>query len=300
MSAAPAHPSPLQNELWRSLDQGILVPADGQQYCPQHRADEYDESGFDLLLAMQRDHFWYSGRHKLLLKVLQRECRQRLGEAGSLRAIDIGGGCGGWLEYLHAHGAARFSELALGDSSVRALSLAKPVVGHFAKRYQVDLLNLAWSQHWDVVFLLDVLEHIPDHAEVLRQVRKSLRPGGLLFVTTPALNFFWTYNDELAHHQRRYNKQDFVTLAKTTDLNLVRADYFMFFLSPALLLSRWLTRPAANATPEQQQATLARTHRIPAAPVNGLLKAVLATEAGLVNHIKFPWGTSILSVFQRC
>ena len=278
-----------------TLDNGIFVP----DKRPQHREDEYDEAGFDLLLGMQRDHFWYHGRHRLLLKVFQRESQQRLVKPENLRGIDLGGGCGGWLEYLHARDGKQFAELALADSSLRALSLAGPVVGHFAKRYQVDLLDLAWSQQWDVVFLLDVLEHIPDHLQVLRQIRKILRPGGLLFITTPALKAFWSYNDDLAHHQRRYCKQDFQDLAAPSQLALLRADYFMFWLSPALLLSRLLTRPAPNASASDLHATLERTHRIPVSPINNLLKAVLATESGLIDHVRFPWGTSVLAVFQR-
>ncbi len=278
-----------------SQDQGIFVP----RRRPRHRHDEYDEQRFEVLIQMQREHFWYRGRHKLLLNVLKKEIFQRFGEANDLRAIDMGGGCGGWLEYLHAHDAGIFQQLALGDSSMRALSLAEAVVGSFATRYQIDLLDIPWLEEWDVVFLLDVLEHIPDHIEVLRQVFRSMRPGGLLFVTTPALKFFWTYNDELGHHQRRYCRQDFRILAGHAGLELVRTDYFMFFLSPALLLSRILFRPPASATPEQRRDHLARTHRIPAQPINKLLVKVFSIEASMVNSVHFPWGTSILAVFRR-
>ena len=274
---------------------GIFVP----QRRPRHRDDEYDESGFDVLIRMQREHFWYRGRHELLLNVLKKEVSRCFGKANRLRAIDMGGGCGGWLEYLRAHDAGMFQQLALGDSSIRALSLAEPVVGSFAARYQIDLLDLVWSEEWDVVFLLDVLEHIPDHKQVLRQIRASLRPGGWLFVTTPVLKFFWTYNDDLAHHQRRYCRQDFQDLAHHADLELLRTDYFMFLLSPALLLSRMLFRPPASATSAQIQDHLARTHRIPAQPINAILAKVFSIEALMVNRVGFPWGTSILAVFRR-
>ena len=287
-------PQPTQPEAGFSLEQGVYVPAQR----PQHRDDEYDPAGFDQLLAMQRDHFWYRGRHRLLLNLLRHEIR-RAPATGPKRAIDLGGGCGGWIEYLHRHDPGLAPSLALGDSSMRALQLAAPVVSSYAQRYQIDLLNLGWSETWDLVFLLDVIEHIPEHVEVLRQARESLRPGGLLLVTTPALQAFWTYNDELAHHQRRYNKQDFRDLAEATGLTLLRSDYFMFLLSPALLLSRLLSRPAAQASPEQLQALMARTHRIPPRPVNALLAGVLAAEAMGVNHISYPWGTSIVAVFRR-
>ncbi|MCI0555567.1 MAG: class I SAM-dependent methyltransferase [Anaerolineae bacterium] len=276
-------------------EQGIFVP----RRRPEHRNDEYDETGFEVLIKMQREHFWYRGRHKLLLNVLKKEISQHYGNAHGLRAIDMGGGCGGWLEYIHTHNPGMFHELALGDSSIRALSLAEPVVGSFATRYQIDLLDLNWHEEWDVVFLLDVLEHIPAHEEVLRQVSKSMRPGGLLFVTTPALKFFWTYNDDVAQHQRRYSRQDFRILGKQTNLELLRTKYFMFFLSPALLLSRILFRPPKSATPEQLINHLRQTHSIPARPINSLLTKLFSIEAAMINFVNFPWGTSILSVFKR-
>lgn len=278
-----------------NYEQGIIIPT----RRPHHRDDEYDESGFDVLIQMQREHFWYRGRHKILLNILKEEIAKHPGATTGLRAIDLGGGCGGWLEYLHTHDASMFRELALGDSSMRALTLAEPVVGSFATRYQIDLLDLSWIGEWDVVFLLDVLEHIKDHDEVLRQAYKIVKPGGLVFVTTPALNFFWTYNDQLAHHQRRYSKQDFFALGECTDLEVLRTEYFMFFLSPALLLSRILFRPPALATPEQLRDHLARTHRIPAKPLNNMLTMALSIEAFMVDFVDFPWGTSILAVFKR-
>src|SRR6266446_6253544 len=111
-----------------------------------------------------------------------------------------------------------FMELALSDSSLRALEMASSVVGKGIVRYQTDLRRLGWRDRWDIAFLLDVLEHVPADAEVLLQIKQALKPGGLLFVTTPALKCFWSYNDEIAHHVRRYNKADFSQLAEATGI----------------------------------------------------------------------------------
>jgi SAM-dependent methyltransferase len=275
---------------------GIVVPGE----APAHRDEEYDSLTFDLLLRMQRNHFWYRGRHRFLLAALHRaDAGARFGGHRRLSAVDIGGGCGGWLEYLHTHAPELFSELALSDSSLRALDLAEPVVGAFASRYHVDLLNLPWRERWDVMFLLDVLEHIPEDGRVLQQLKRCLRPGGLLFVTTPALRVFWTYNDEVLHHQRRYSRGDFERLARHSGLRLRESDYFMFFLSPALYLARAFAKPPRMSTPEAIQAHLGRTHRVPARPLNELLAGIFSLEAVLAAHVQFPWGTSILGVFER-
>src|SRR5262249_36889472 len=143
-----------------------------------------------------------------------------------LRGIDLGGGCGGWIRYLEEHLPKLFGELALADSSLQALSLAGGVVGPDVKRYQIDLLGLRWTERWEVAFLLDVLEHIPNDLEALKQVRESLRPGGLLVVTTPALRCFWTYNDTLVHHVRRYSRLDYARLAHDSGFELCFSRYF--------------------------------------------------------------------------
>jgi 2-polyprenyl-3-methyl-5-hydroxy-6-metoxy-1,4-benzoquinol methylase len=264
-----------------------------------HRDDEYDSRGFEVLRDMQSRHFWYQGRHRFLLRAFERHLAETLQDRPGLKAIDLGGGCGGWISYLQTRLPGRFSEVALSDSSLRALELAGPVVGANVVRYQIDLLRLGWRNRWDAAFLLDVLEHIPADGEVLSQIKQALTPGGLLFVTTPALKCFWSYNDEMAHHVRRYAKRDFVKLAEAAGLRLLRTSYFMFFLSPLLWLSRLRSPDLANMDKKQIFALAERTHRVPAAPVNALLKLVFNLETPLGLWLPFPWGTSILGVFQK-
>ena len=47
---------------------------------------------------------------------------------------------------------------------------------------------------------LDVLEHIDNDAAALVDLRRVLRPGGLLPVTVPAFAFLWVDQDEISHH----------------------------------------------------------------------------------------------------
>lgn len=264
-----------------------------------HREDEYDPAGFRTLVRMQDVHFWYRGRHRFLLNALNDSLRRHLQGRDRLHGIDLGGGCGGWVKYLQTRAGTRFAELALSDSSTAALELAGPIVGPEVRRYQIDLLDLGWDERWDVAFLLDVLEHIPQDIVVLQQVRRSLRPGGLLLVACPALQFFWSYNDDLAHHCRRYSRNDFERLARESGLELCRTRYFQFFLSPLLWLSRARGPDPASLTPQQARTLLERTHRIPPGPVNEVLSFLFDAETPLGWRWPFPWGTSILGVFRR-
>ncbi len=261
----------------------------------QHREDEYPEDGFATLWTMQQRHFWYRGRYRFLQYALDSHCPTT---SGPLSAIDIGGGVGGWVRYLAERHSSRYRPLALADSSLTALRMASDVLPTSVDRYHVDLMNLHMHEDWDIAFLLDVLEHLPDDRRALKQAKEALKPGGLLFVTTPAFQQFWSYNDDLAHHLRRYTRVDFARLAKATGLTLLDARYFMFFLSPLYLLSRM--KPGFNTLSDDEKKTLVlKQHQIPAKPFNSMFTAVFAAETPVGHWLRFPWGTSILGVFKK-
>jgi SAM-dependent methyltransferase len=275
--------------------EGVFTPS----IPVNHRDEEFDAAHFDLLLDLQDRHFWYRGRHRFLLRAVRHWSQKRLQSTASLEAIDLGGGCGGWIQYVNRHAPGMFDQFALADSSRRALQLAAPTMGRAVDRYQIDLKTLYWQDRWDAAFLLDVLEHIPDDAQVMKEITDALRPGGLLFVTAPALGCFWSYIDDLVRHVRRYSRHDFRHLAALAGLQLVDSRYFMTLLSPLLLLSRLRRPPIEQMTMEEINEHLRRTHRIPAAPINELLAQIFSLETPLGHWLPFPWGTSILGVFRK-
>lgn len=272
-----------------SLDPtGIYRPSKKWDSQPQY----FSDSGFENLLKMQKGHFWYQGRHRFIYKAFQKHAKDYQTEL-----IDLGGGCGGWIDYLKESDLEGRLQLNLGDQSLVALSNAKKILSEDVIVYQTDLLSLGWKERWDVIFLLDVIEHLPDDRKVLKQVHRALKPGGLLFVTTPALKLFWSYNDEYAGHFRRYNKTDFRNLAVQSDFVLKDCRYFMFFLSPLYWLSR--SKKPNPKSEEEKTKIIEKEHQIPAQPLNQILSAVFCSETPIGHHVQFPWGTSILGVFEK-
>lgn len=273
-------------------DDGIYKPI----FPIKHRDIEYQESGFKSLLEMQEQHFWYKGRHRFLLAATDHFLPKK--NQVPYSAIDLGGGCGGWVAYLGKSRPTKFRPLALGDSSLVALTAAKHVLPSGSLRYQVDLMQLLMNNQWDSAFLLDVIEHLPDDLGALCQVREALKPGGFLFVTTPAFPKFWSYNDEMAKHLRRYRVHDFKRLAEQSGFKLCDARYFMFYLSPLYLLSRMNTSYKV-LSPKQKIELLIKQHQVPSKLVNSLLSRIFGAETPLGHWIRFPWGTSILGVFKK-
>lgn len=275
-----------------------IASADGI-FCPEtpivHREDEYSEAGFKALLEMQDRHFWYRGRHRFLLKAVDRFV---MGQATERSAIDLGGGVGGWVRDLARVRPTMFQRLALADSSKIALTMAKDILPAGSERYQIDLMDLQMEDCWDAAFLLDVIEHLPDDLGAIIEAKKALKKNGLLFITTPAFPAFWSYNDELAHHLRRYKKTDFQRLAAESELRLVDCRYFMFLLSPLYLFSRF--KPGIKNLPtDTQREIVEKQHRIPANAINRILTAFFCAETPMGHWFPFPWGTSILGVFQK-
>lgn len=62
------------------------------------------------------------------------------------------------------------------------------------------------EKSFDSILYIDVLEHIEDDADQVRQAAKRLRPGGHLIVMAPAWPFLFSPLDEKAGHFRRYTK----------------------------------------------------------------------------------------------
>ena len=72
----------------------------------------------------------------------------------------------------------------------------------------------------------------------------------------------------------------------------------MFFLSPAYWFSR--IKPSfATMSSEQKNQLISKQHQVPAPIINELLSATFALETPLGHNVRFPWGTSILSVFKK-
>ncbi len=278
------------------LTDGIFLP----RRPVQHSNDAYDERGFQLLSEMQSRHFWYAGRRRFLRRAVLNHLGRLPPRSGGHRAIDLGGGAGGWAAFVSTWPEAPFSELATSDSSLLALQAAGKVLPPSVSRHQVDLMRLEWRERWETIFLLDVLEHLPDDVGALKQVHQALSPGGLAFVATPAFQKLWSWNDVVAGHQRRYTRDSLERVAQDAGFRVLDSRYFMFFLSPLLALSRLVKQPdLASLSKEEVWKLVEKAHRVPAAPVNAALEALFNLETPLGHRLSFPWGTSVLAVLQK-
>lgn len=94
--------------------------------------------------------------------------------------LDYGCGVGYFLRAVKAEGFLPFGvEFGAAAATAAAANTGCPVV-------TVDDLDQGFAaEHFDVLHLGDVLEHLPDPAGTLAGLLQRLKPGGLLFVEGP-------------------------------------------------------------------------------------------------------------------
>jgi SAM-dependent methyltransferase len=138
-----------------------------------------------------------------------------LGEARpGERVLDLGCGAGRFVAALREAGAE-----AVGvELAEAALERARANAPGADLRLLTDDGSLPLEHaSVDLVWCSEVLEHVPDTAHLLLEVRRVLRPGGRLLVTVPhhgrlqaaliALTRFESHFDPLGQHVRFYTRR---------------------------------------------------------------------------------------------
>jgi SAM-dependent methyltransferase len=102
--------------------------------------------------------------------------------------LDLGFGDGAFLATLAETSDLRCTGADPHPRSVEQLRALAPALS--VVRLQVGYPLPFDNESFDSVSLLDVLEHCPDEAELVGEVFRVLKPGGLLVVSVPRLHLF--------------------------------------------------------------------------------------------------------------
>ena len=132
------------------------------------------------------DRLWCQGDHKR--QAFKRWATQveflKNHSVERLRLLDIGCGTGGFLKYAQGLGMETFGF----DASRAQVEYAKKEFPNVRCAYipseYIRVLGMT-GLRFDVVTMWDVLEHVRNPLEFLRDVHDILRPGGLFFASIP-------------------------------------------------------------------------------------------------------------------
>ncbi len=240
-------------------------------------------SEYDNLARVERTHWYYAGKREIVRGWIARTRPP----APTDTLLDCGAGTGIFAQEMETQ-----CRVLVLDDHEEALRLLRT-------KFRPDqILSLAGDRvplpdaSLEYVTALDVLEHVPDDAAVVRGFHRLLKPGGLAVVTVPASMALWSDWDEVLHHYRRYSRPQLRALFPPEQWELVHLNYTNVVAFPAVWLLRrwrkWFPAPAGAARAED---------KLPGASVNGLLRALFVGPA--FWRVPFPFGVSLVLVARR-
>ncbi|HYM09479.1 MAG TPA: class I SAM-dependent methyltransferase [Bryobacterales bacterium] len=262
----------------------------------------YDPAFFARLYAIEDRHFWFRSRNRVIGSLVR---RVTAGLAPGYRVLEVGCGTGNTLRVVEQacpHGTVTGMDLfAEGLLFARSRTACPLVCG--------DMHAPPFDARFELIGLFDVLEHLPDDLQVLRDLHAMLAPGGVLLLTVPAHPSLWSYFDEASHHCRRYEAADLERKLTGAGYRVEYATEYMAGIFPLVWLGRRLSGLArrrsldtsASGRDGADRARLLATDELRIIPgVNALLSLLLAPEAPLIARgRRLPIGSSIVAVARK-
>jgi SAM-dependent methyltransferase len=239
------------------------------------------ETNYDIEWQVENYHWWFSVRRKILGFLLT-----STNISSNEWAIDIGCGTGSNLNVLSSKG---IHSIGL-DHSIYALSLVK-------RRLTLPLINGDLSKlplrsnSIGLIVAMDVLEHLENDANGIRELYRVLKNEGTLILTVPAFNLLWGIQDNVTGHRRRYSKKEISDKLRRWGFDISKSSYFNFILFFPILFARWFIRFwGLNIESE---------NKINHPLINNFLKTIFSLEPYLLRYISFPFGVSIFCVARK-
>ena len=243
---------------------------------------------FALLEEVEDGHFWFVTRNELITWLAGRFA------SDARHVLEIGCGTGFVTGALKR--ALPRARIAGSELHSRALLTARRRHGNSVELFQMDARHSGLRGALDLIGAFDVLEHIAEDEAALDEMFAMLKPGGRMIASVPQHPFMWSPADDLAQHQRRYQRGELARKATRAGFKPLYATSFVVLAFPAMATARLLARRLEKPTTDELHD---REFRIsPAA--NALLRAAARAEHALRRlGVPMPFGGSQVIVAER-
>ena len=248
-----------------------------------------DSKLIEQMFKLEDNHWWFQARRDIVLSLIHRYTRLTERQAECLKICDLGVGTGRLLSEL-----SPFAEVYGIDQSEGALKAARRRgLDNVYKGRLSDQVPFHEST-FDIVLLLDVLEHIKDDQAALTKGISLLKENGTMICTVPAYRILWSTHDTDHGHQRRYLKRQFRQLFNEAGAEPLLLSYFNFFLFLLAVIQRLSEKLLPRSAGEKNQFV-----KTPCAPLNLILKRIFAAERFVLPFSSLPFGLSLVAVVRK-
>lgn len=250
----------------------ISFPADGNRYC----------------FAVEDSSFWFEHRNNCLLDVLS-----LFPPNGCL--FDIGGGNGFVANAIQASG--------------RDVVLIEPGLDGVRNAHRRGIKQIIWGTveeaslrqgSMPAIGLFDVLEHIEEDVGFLKKLYKLQPSPARIYLTVPALQPFWSHEDRLAGHWRRYSLKHISGILGAAGYKVEFASYFFGFLILPIFLFRVIPYHFGVGRKAETEEGVRADHQPNQTATQKVLRWLMSRErARIARDAKIRFGSSCLVVAQK-
>lgn len=161
------------------------------------------------------------------------------------RSLDVGCGTGIFMSYFQREDFDAYgTDLSKKAGSALPNSLKKKITINPFKKNNFD------DESFDLITLKQVLEHFVDPNEVLKEVYRTLKPNGILYIEVPNTNClesrlfkqYW-FNLEVPRHTYHFKLNNFVEFIRKNGfekLRILEGGGIMVFRTPMALVNSFL------------------------------------------------------------
>lgn len=149
---------------------------------------------------------------------------------------------------------------------------------------------------FDIILALDILEHVDDDMKVLNEISRISKNGAIVVLHVPAFMFLWCDHDIAVDHKRRYVAGELKKRLTQAGFSVMSIRYrlcFFFFLG---IIRKYLIA-AKNIW--QKKIKIKPYRPKTSALINDILCAIVTLEDEILNHIRIPFGLSIVCIAQK-
>jgi len=239
------------------------------------RPDEYAT-----MFRVEETHWWYRSLHRLMFQALEMEMPDWRNKA----IVDVGCGTGAILQRLgnpEKNVGVDISPVAISFCRNRGLNNVR----------EADIVSMPFAdESFDAAICSSVLYHewVGDVGRALREIRRVLRPTGVLLINVPAFQFLHSAHDDAVMTARRFRKPELRELLVRNGFAIRRLTYWTTLLFPLALIARTFGGSRMGRDFDLDKDSF----------VQNLFLKVMGLEAGLLRKISLPFGVALLAVAE--